>query len=98
MAKEVIWSLKAMKQLSKAYDYIFKDSPQNVEKVKREILESTGKLSSHAEIHPQDKYRQNNDGSFRAYELHRYRIAYRVTIKEIIIVRFRHTKMEPKQY
>ena len=45
-----------------------------------------------------DKYRINNDGSFRAYELHRYRIAYRLTEKEIIILRVRHTSMEPKQY
>ena len=49
-------------------------------------------------MYPPDKYRKNNDGSFRAYELHRYRIAYRVTEKEIIIVRVRHTGMEPKQY
>lgn len=38
------------------------------------------------------------DGSFRANELHSYRIAYRITENEIIIVRVRHTSMEPKSY
>jgi plasmid stabilization system protein ParE len=49
-------------------------------------------------MYPADKYRKNNDGSFSANELHHYRIAYRFTEKEIIIVRVRHTSMEPKQY
>ena len=61
-------------------------------------LASTRRLGANPEIYPPDKYRNNNDGSFRAYELHHYRIAYRITEKEIIITRMRHTSMEPKQY
>lgn len=49
-------------------------------------------------MYPLDKYRMNNDGSFRAYELLRYRVSYQIIEKEIIIVRVRHTSMEPKQY
>ncbi|MGN6298054.1 MAG: type II toxin-antitoxin system RelE/ParE family toxin [Ginsengibacter sp.] len=30
--------------------------------------------------------------------MHRYRIAYRITEKQIIIVRIRHVKMEPRLY
>jgi plasmid stabilization system protein ParE len=68
------------------------------EKVKEDILMSTRKLIVNPEVNPIDKYRKNNDGSFRAYELHHYRIAYRITEKQIIIVRIRHTKMEPRSY
>lgn len=55
-------------------------------------------ILANSEIHPLDKYRKNNDGRFRAYELHRYRIAYRITEKEIIIVRILHTSLEPREY
>jgi plasmid stabilization system protein ParE len=86
------------KSTEKAYKYILLDSYQNAEKVRADILASTRKLAINPEMHPPDKYKKNNDGSFRAYELHRYPIAYRVTEKEIIITRVRHTSMEPKQY
>jgi plasmid stabilization system protein ParE len=98
MVREVIWPTRAQKQLEKAYEYILKGSYQNAEKVKEDVLASTRKLAAEPEIHPPDKYRNNNDGTFRAYELHRYRIAYRVTEKKIIIVRVRHTSQEPLFY
>ncbi|HLG39681.1 MAG TPA: type II toxin-antitoxin system RelE/ParE family toxin [Chitinophagaceae bacterium] len=98
MVREIRWSATAQKQLAKAYQYILLYSYQNAEKVKKEILDSTRKLAPNPEIHSPDKYRKNNDGSFRPYELHRYRIAYRVTANAIIIVRVRHASMEPKEY
>ncbi len=98
MVREVRWPYRAQNQLAKAYQYILITSYQNAEKVKKDILASVHKLVVNPEMYPPDKFRKNNDGSFRAYELHRYRIAYRVTEKEIIIVRVRHTSMEPKKY
>lgn len=98
MVKEIAWTAPAQKQLEGAYQYILKRSYQNAEKVKEDILSSTRKLALQPEIHPLDKYRKVNDGSFRAYELHRYRIAYRVTERKIVIVRVQHTSMEPLNY
>lgn len=98
MVKKVKWPQKAQNQLGKIHRYILKDSFQNAEKIKADILASTRKLTAYPEMHPLDKYRKNNDGSFRAYEIHRIRIAYRVTKNEIIITRIRHTSMEPKKY
>jgi len=98
MVKEVIWSRTAAQQLEKVYKYILSDSYQNAQKVKDDILASTNKLPSYPEMYPLDKYRTSNDGSFRAYEIHHYRIAYHVTEKEIIIIRVRHTSMEPLLY
>jgi plasmid stabilization system protein ParE len=98
MVREVIWPKSVQNQLTKVYQYILKDSFQNAEKVKEDILKSTRNLTLNPEIYPIDKYRKNNDGTFRAYELHRYRIAYRITEKQIIIVRIRHVKMEPRLY
>jgi plasmid stabilization system protein ParE len=98
MVTQVIWPLHTQNQLAKAYNYILQHSWQNAEKIKAEILASTRKLQSYPEMYPPDKYRQNNDGSFRAYELHHFRISYQVKDASIIIVRIRHTSMKPKKY
>jgi plasmid stabilization system protein ParE len=98
MVREVIWSFSAQKQLAEVYAYILLDSYQNAEKVKNDILNATSKLAMHPEIFSLDKYRINNDGSFRAFELHRLRISYRLTPSTISITRVRHTKMVPKFY
>ena len=75
MVREVKWPLQAQKQLVKIFEYILPDFYQNAQKIKDDILSSTRKLAANPEMYPLDKYRKNNDGSFRAYELHRYRIA-----------------------
>lgn len=98
MVKEVRWSLTAQKQLAKIYKYILKDSLQNAENVKLKILFSTRRLNEMPELHPPDKYRNNNKGNFRAYEIYSFRIVYKITKTEIIVSRIRHTKMEPKPY
>ena len=81
-----------------AIRYIRKDSDQNAEKVKDEILVKIRELSTRPEIHPPDKYKQDNNGDYRAFELHRYRITYRVKEDEIVIVRVRHSSQEPQEY
>ena len=96
MVKRVIWPLKTQHQLERIIKYIAADSFQNAEKVKTDIFASTHKIAENPKMHPLDKYKKNNDESFRAYELHHYRIAYRVTKDEIIITRIRHTSMIPK--
>ena len=96
--RKVIWPDFSKQQLRKAYDHIKKDSLQNADKVRKAIVKSTTDLVDHPNKHPVDKFRSDNDGTFRAYELYHYRIAYQVTETEIIIVRVRHTSMEPVQY
>jgi len=97
-SRKITWSKTALEQFEAAMNYIAEDSIQNAEKVRKEILEKIEKLISSPEIYSPDKYKTNNDGSYRAFELHRYRIAYRVKEKEILIFRARHTSREPKQY
>jgi len=93
-----VWTTKAITELRKAYNYISKDSPQNAKKVVDEIILLTDQLVAQPEIFPPDKFKKNNDGSWRAFEKFRYRISYRVTPKEIRIVRMRHTSRTPLQY
>jgi plasmid stabilization system protein ParE len=92
------WNKSAINQLIKAIEYIEDDSVANAEKVKNEILASIADLASYPEKFPPDKYKQNNDKSFKAFELYHYRISYRFWKNEIRIIRIRHTKRSPKPY
>ena len=84
--------------MKQAFDYISKDSLQNAVKVLEEIVEAVNKAISNPEFYGPDKYKQNNDDSYRAFEKHRYRIAYRFSNNIIRELRVRHTGMEPKEY
>ncbi|MCC6289834.1 MAG: type II toxin-antitoxin system RelE/ParE family toxin [Chitinophagaceae bacterium] len=94
----VIWSKRAKPALLNAYSYIYKDSPQNAIKVRDEIIDVTINLPRHPEFYPPDKFKKDNDGCWRAFELHKYRISYSVMKTEIRIVRVRHTSRSPKGY
>jgi len=94
----VIWSKNAKLQLQKAFDYISQDSVQNAEKVRDEIIDLTINLSGQSEIFPLDKYKKNNDGTYRAFEIYHYRISYRIIKDSIHILRMRHTSMSPLFY
>jgi plasmid stabilization system protein ParE len=99
MKKRAIrWDKPALIFFKDAISYIRKDSDQNADKVKNEILKRIRELSIRPEIHGPDKYKQNNTGAYRAFELHRYRIAYLVKEQEIIIIRIKHSSQEPQEY
>lgn len=92
------WSRRAELQLQKAYLHIRKSSYQNAIKVRDDMVALSESLSINPERFPPDKFKLNNDGSYRAFELHRYRISF-VILKEIVlIVRLRHTAMSPLLY
>jgi plasmid stabilization system protein ParE len=84
--------------LRQAFEYIKRDSLQNAEKVRNAISLSAGEIGRNPEIHPPDKYKQANDGNYRAYELYNYRISYHVGKEMITIIRVRHTSMNPLSY
>jgi plasmid stabilization system protein ParE len=49
-------------------------------------------------MHPPDKFKLNNTGNYRAYEIYSYRIAYRILKDKVRILRVRHTSREPLKY
>ena len=93
-----VWSKVAKAELHKAYLYILLDSLQNAEMVREDIIDATINLSSYPEKHPLDKFKKDNDGTWRAFEKHHYRISYRVMPNEIRIVRMRHTSRSPLNF
>jgi plasmid stabilization system protein ParE len=98
MILSIKWNKRALKQFDDLVKYIEEDSLINAEKVKLGILIKLDSLLKHPEKYNPDKYKTNNDGSFRAFELYHYRISYRFVFSEIRIIRIRHTKMNPLKY
>lgn len=94
----VVWTKRSQQQMRHAFNYISKDSPQNAVKVLEEIVEAVHKAIPDPEFYGPDKYKKENDGSYRAFEKHHYRIAYRFTDNVIRVLRVRHTSREPKSY
>lgn len=96
--RKIGWDRNALRQFNKSILYIAEDSIQNAENVRADVLEKIESLLSYPEKFPPDKYKANNDGNFRAFELHRLRVAYYVGVDVIRILRVRHTSREPQGY
>ncbi len=96
--RKVTWDKTASESFRTAINYIRQDSIKNAEKVKLELITNIKALSVHPEKYPSDKYKLNNDGSYRAFELHHYRVTYRILQTGIRVIAVRHTSMEPKDY
>lgn len=60
-----------MLQLGSAIEYIAGFSITNAEKVRADVLEKVERLLKYPEANPLDKYKTNNDGGYRAFEVHR---------------------------
>jgi len=98
MAKlEVSWDTHARDSFKKQIKRIAQDSFQSAEKVIDDILELIDQIADYPEKYPPDKFKKDNNGSFRAFEKHNLRIAYFIT-DTIRILRIRHVRQEPKEY
>lgn len=96
--RKVVWDIEALKALANSLEWISNKSPQQAEKVEEEILKRIEILKAQPERFPPDKYKRNNNGTFRAFETHSYRITYLYSKKEVQIIHVRHVKREPKEY
>lgn len=95
---EVLWNTTARNQVKKIYNYIEKESVPNAKKLVKEIIDATEKLNKNPDRFGLDKYKNQNDGSYRCFEIYRYRIAFRIYKKTIRILRVRSTDQEPLDY
>jgi len=95
---QIAWTKRAQQHMKQAYLYISNDSHQNAVKILEDIAAAVGKAVTNPEFYGPDKYKRNNDGSYRAFERHHYRIAYRFTKSDIRVLSVRHTSREPKLY
>jgi plasmid stabilization system protein ParE len=96
--RKIGWDKHALRQFNKSILYIAEESIQNAENVRADIIEKIEILLTYPEKCPLGKYKLENDGNYRAFELHRLRVAYFIGIDIIRILRVRHTNREPQKY
>ena len=94
----IIWTPTARLGIEDAYEWIFKDSPQNAEMVIDDLLKLIGKIPEFPARHPLDRFKLENPGDHRAFEKHNYRVTYFHTDSVIVILRIRHVKQNPIWY
>lgn len=100
MGKKIIWSRFALEHLSGIHEYIrnVSGSVTIADKVVLQLYKSVAILSSNGLMYPLDIYKVNNDGSYHAFEVYRYRISYKISSNEIYILAVRHTAQNPLLY
>ena len=92
----VVWINSAKSELKKAYEYIALDSLQNAQMVRDVLIDLTIDLSNHPQKHPNDKFKKDNDGTWRVLES--IIIVYLILKDQIRVVRMRHTSKSPLNY
>lgn len=95
---KVVWTQRSQNQLKRLFEFISKDSEQNALVILEEIVLSINKAQPNPEFYRPDKYKAHNDGTYRAYEKHHYRISYRFDNCVIRVLRVRHTSRKPVKY
>lgn len=91
----VRWDLEAIEDLKTIYKYIKKESPDNAEKVKKELIKLAGALTTFPDKHPKEPILENEDGDFRFIAKWSYKIIYEITNKEVIIALIFHVSQDP---
>jgi plasmid stabilization system protein ParE len=95
MRLKVIMEDEAKFALRNICSYIELNSQLQANSLKKNVLNSIRELVKNPQKYPPDKFKKQNDGSVRAYELHHLRITYSVSKTHITILRIRHTKRNP---
>jgi plasmid stabilization system protein ParE len=98
LTRKIIWRKPTLLYLEKVINYIRQDSIKNADIVANAILAAIDKASRFPEHFPPDKYKLNNTGSFRAFEIYSLRISFYADADIIRIVRIRYTKQKPINY
>lgn len=93
---EIVWSKRSLTQLKEIYDFIYQDSPAGAKKVILSIYKRINSLEKNALIFEADRFKKNNDGTYRSTFIYKYRIVYRITNEKIIILKIMHTSRLPK--
>ena len=96
--KIIIWSKNASIQYYKILKHLKENAPESIDLVGNSILDLIESLSTQYNHYPLDRFKKNNDGTFKATFVFSYRISFKISHNSVNIIRIRHTSREPKGY
>jgi plasmid stabilization system protein ParE len=95
----LVWDKIALDHLKEIYNSLkMGNNLEFAKEVKVTILKSAKELIDNPYIYEQDRFKSDNDGSFRAFVKFKYRVVYKITVTQIRILRVRHSSREPIIY
>jgi plasmid stabilization system protein ParE len=98
MAREIIWAPSAVKFISESLLYISETSYLQAESVELAILTKIYDAALAPEKFNKDKYKSNNKGEYRSFETHSFRVAFKYSDNQLLVLRIRHVRQEPSDY
>jgi plasmid stabilization system protein ParE len=96
--RTIVWSRNVADKYYEILDFLEKKAPEALPIVGNALLDIIDSLTIRCNSHPADRYKKNNDGSYKAAIIYSYRISYQVKNTNINILRIRHTSREPLNY
>lgn len=96
--KTIVWSKNAAKQYYQILEYLAEKAPEALHIVGNALIDMIESLALEYNNYPPDRFKQHNDGTFKASLIFNYRISYRITENDIHILRIRHTSREPMNH
>lgn len=96
----IIWDRIALDHFKDILEFLSKQSSQAPKIVKEGVLSRLADVKKNALIFELDKLKDMPNKKFRAFVIYSYRITYqiKVDIREIRVIRIRHTSREPLGY
>ncbi len=96
---EIKWNKTALKNLISALEFFEENDAESYsKKFEKELLTKIKNLPQTYQQYNLDKFRFQNDGSYRVLFSNSYRVSFRITEKEIRILRIRHGSRKPIYY
>ena len=97
---KIIWDTKALEHFKDILAYLQTQSDQAPKIVKSAILDRLNLIKTNPLISELDKLKDSPNKEFRAFVIFSYRVTYQIKpdLKEIRILRIRHTSREPLGY
>ena len=93
------WNKAAVDQLLSVIEFLEeKGLHLYAEQLENDIIARIKALPQNPTKYPQDKFKKQNNGKYRAFEVDHYRVSYRHSETEIRIVRLRHTSRRVRRY
>lgn len=88
----------ATKQYYQILEYLTNEAPEAINIVGNALLDMIESLALEYNNYPPDRFKKNNDGTFKAALVFNYRVSYQISDKDIYILRIRLTSREPMNY
>lgn len=97
---KIIWDRNALDDFKEILSFLSKQSAEAPKIIKEGVLSCLDTIKTNALIYEVDKLKDKPNKEFRAFVVYSYRITYQIktNLKEIRIIRIRHTSREPLGY